>query len=55
MLITWDEPKRLANLGKHGFDFADFEEAFSFDHFGVLPANPGRDGRAPSDAHRHVG
>lgn len=23
MRIIWDEPKRLANLHKHGFDFAD--------------------------------
>ncbi len=23
MKIIWDEPKRLANLDKHGFDFAD--------------------------------
>ena len=23
MIIVWDETKRLANLGKHGFDFAD--------------------------------
>lgn len=23
MRIVWDEPKRLANLEKHGFDFAD--------------------------------
>lgn len=23
MLITWDEPKRLANLVTHGLDFAD--------------------------------
>lgn len=23
MIITWDEPKRLANLDKHGMDFAD--------------------------------
>lgn len=22
MLIVWDEPKRLANLDKHGLDFA---------------------------------
>ena len=22
MLITWDEPKRISNLGKHGLDFA---------------------------------
>ncbi|WP_075290169.1 BrnT family toxin [Pararhizobium arenae] len=26
MKITWDEPKRLANLEKHGFDFADAGE-----------------------------
>lgn len=23
MKIVWDEPKRLANLDKHGLDFAD--------------------------------
>ncbi len=33
MRIVWDEPKRLANLAKHGIDFADipadfFETAF---------------------------
>ena len=33
MKIVWDEPKRSANLGKHGIDFADitfefFENAF---------------------------
>jgi len=27
-VITWDEAKRRANLGKHGFDFADAEEVF---------------------------
>jgi uncharacterized protein len=26
--IVWDEPKRLANLEKHGLDFADLDEAF---------------------------
>jgi uncharacterized protein len=26
--IIWDEPKRLANLAKHGMDFADLDEAF---------------------------
>ena len=26
MKIIWDEPKRLANLDKHGFDFADIGE-----------------------------
>ncbi|CAN7623903.1 BrnT family toxin [Neorhizobium tomejilense] len=26
MKIMWDEPKRLANLEKHGFDFADVSD-----------------------------
>ena len=28
MKILWDEPKRLANLDKHGLDFIDLDEAF---------------------------
>ena len=28
MKILWDEPKRLANLAKHGLDFADLDESF---------------------------
>jgi len=28
MIITWDEPKRLSNLAKHGLDFADLDEEF---------------------------
>lgn len=28
MVIVWDEPKRLANLAKHGIDFADLTVAF---------------------------
>ena len=28
MNILWDEPKRLANLAKHGLDFADLNETF---------------------------
>jgi uncharacterized DUF497 family protein len=31
MLITWDEPKRLANLDKHGLDFALVEIDFFAD------------------------
>jgi len=27
--IVWDEPKRLANLDKHGLDFADLDLGFS--------------------------
>ncbi len=28
MRIVWDEPKRLANLAKHGMDFASLTEDF---------------------------
>ena len=28
MIITWDEPKREANIAEHGMDFADLDEAF---------------------------
>jgi uncharacterized DUF497 family protein len=28
MVITWDERKRLANLAKHGLDFADLTPEF---------------------------
>ena len=27
-MFTWDEPKRRANLRKHGFDFRDAEQVF---------------------------
>jgi uncharacterized DUF497 family protein len=37
MEIVWDEPKRLANLDKHGLDFADLNEAF-FDNALVVPS-----------------
>lgn len=29
MNFTWDEPKRQANLKKHGLDFADAEKVFN--------------------------
>ena len=38
MKVLWDEPKRLANLDKHGLDFADLNEAF-FDSAQVLPSH----------------
>lgn len=38
MEIVWDEPKRLANLDKHGLDFADLNEAF-FDTALVIPSH----------------
>ena len=37
MKIIWDEPKRIANLVKHGMNFADLNETF-FDQAVVLPA-----------------
>lgn len=41
MLIFWDEPKRLANLVKHGFDFADLDESFFLSAV-VVPVKQGR-------------
>ena len=38
MEIVWDEPKRLANLDKHGLDFAHLNEAF-FENALVLPSH----------------
>lgn len=37
MKILWDEPKRLANLERHGLDFKDLNEVF-FDSALVLPS-----------------
>ena len=41
MKIVWDEPKRLANLAKHGLDFADLDETF-FESARILPSYHGR-------------
>ena len=38
MKIVWDEPKRLANLDKHGLDFVDLNETF-FDNALVIPSH----------------
>ena len=38
MKIVWDEPKRLANLDKHGLDFADLDETF-FDDALIIPSH----------------
>ncbi len=45
MTIIYDESKRQANIAKHGFDFSEFEVAFSFDRFVTLPAKTSRTGR----------
>ncbi|MCJ2107033.1 BrnT family toxin [Methylobacterium sp. E-041] len=39
------EPKRTANVAKHGFDPADFVEAFSFDRYLSCETTPSRTGR----------
>ena len=41
MLITWDEPKRIANIDKHGFDFAAITDDF-FEQALIIPAKQGR-------------
>jgi uncharacterized DUF497 family protein len=40
--IVWDEPKRRANLDKHGLDFAAIESDFDFDKARLEPAGPKR-------------
>jgi uncharacterized DUF497 family protein len=41
MKIVWDEPKRLANLAKHGIDLADVYD-FGWETAVVMPAHTGR-------------
>ncbi|MGE8131227.1 BrnT family toxin [Methylobacterium sp. NPDC080182] len=45
MTTTWDEAKRLANLAKHGLDFADFDASFDGDTALILPTRPSQNGR----------
>ncbi|MGU3539977.1 BrnT family toxin [Methylobacterium sp. A54F] len=45
MKFTYGEPKRQANIAKHGFDLAEFEAAFDFGRFLTIPAQPSRTGR----------
>lgn len=41
MIIPWDEPKRLANIAKHGLDFAALDVEFFLSSV-VVPAKLGR-------------
>lgn len=41
MKIIWDEPKRIANIEKHGLDFADLSLDFFLASL-VVPAKNGR-------------
>ncbi len=45
MLLVWDEPKRAANLVKHGLDFARFEDGFDIAGAVRFRAAPSRTGR----------
>jgi uncharacterized protein len=49
MQIVWDESKRLANIDKHGLDFADSEEGFAFDTALRIPARPSNVTGRPRD------
>ena len=41
IMIVWDEPKRQANLARHGLDFADLDEWFFLDAV-TVPAKDNR-------------
>ncbi|KQM21949.1 BrnT family toxin [Novosphingobium sp. Leaf2] len=47
MIIVWDEPKRNANLAKHGIDFAAIGEDF----FASAIVAPAKDGRFAAIGH----
>jgi uncharacterized protein len=42
MPIVWDEPKRLINIAKHGFDFALVESEFDFENALYTATREGR-------------
>jgi len=44
MRIVWDEPKRLANLAKHGLDFQELDHGFHFAEAMIRPARVSRHG-----------
>ena len=50
MRIVWDEPKRLANIKKHGLDFAELNETF-FDEALILPSYKDRSRGIGKDVH----
>ena len=41
IMIVWDEPKRQANLARHGLDFADLDEWLFLDAV-TVPAKENR-------------
>ena len=46
MKFIAQEPKRSANIAKHGFDPARFEVAFSFNRYATAPTKPSRTGHS---------
>ncbi len=42
MRLVWDESKRLANIAKHGIDFADVAAEFDFRAAALAVARDGR-------------
>jgi uncharacterized DUF497 family protein len=46
MKIVWDEPKRQANLERHGFDLALIAKAFVFERAVIVPTRAGKRGEA---------
>ena len=46
MRVVWDERKRLANIDKHGLDFAEFETGFDGETAMQLPTTPSSTGRS---------
>lgn len=51
MFIVWDEPKRLANIDKHGMDFA----ALDYDFFLSALSIPAKKGRFKAVGRLHDG
>jgi uncharacterized DUF497 family protein len=45
MRIVWDEPKRRANIERHGLDCSRIDEEFDWDTALVIPTKPSRIGR----------
>lgn len=42
MIVTYDPPKRLANIAKHGLDFEVLTDGAFFETALVIPAKSGR-------------
>jgi uncharacterized protein len=53
VIITWDEPKRRANLENHGIDLADAEQ-FDWDGAVYVATHPGKRGQPRVQAIGHL-